>query len=427
MKQKGLEDKAIRMLQELVRINTSNEEAEEYQAAIYIQELLKEYPIDIEIVYSPEGRANVIASVRAAQPTEERLVLLSHLDVVAPGEKEWTYPPFSGKEAEGCIWGRGTLDTKQLTVMHLIALLEISEKRANLNRDVYLISTADEENGSKEGMEFLANERPELFAGATVLSEGGGFTLSDGEGHYMLYASGEKGNTMVKLMATGDGGHAGSPPENQAIHHIATTLQHLFMQESKTENYPILQAFEQAFAPLLYREQVDEAHTFLPKLHEYMKYETCTVDNIKLGETINVIPYKGEVYIEFRTLPFTSKDQFTKKLSELLGDQPVEWEIIHFQRGYESDIHHDIVQLFEKYSATYGFTGQWVPFTALGKTDGRFISTIAKDIYGISPVTIPFADVLTRVHSVDERIEVEAFLYGVHLMRKVVTAFCLHE
>src|SRR5690625_1900871 len=172
MSHEVIEGKAVRILQELVRINTANEEAEEYQAAIYIQELLKDYPIQTEIVYSPEGRANLIASIKSDHPEKEQLVLLSHLDVVSPGEKEWTYPPFSGKEADGCIWGRGTLDTKQLTVMHLIALLEVSEKRAQLNRDIYLVSTADEENGSKEGMEFLAKERPELFEGAIVLSEG---------------------------------------------------------------------------------------------------------------------------------------------------------------------------------------------------------------------------------------------------------------
>ena len=235
MSHEVIEGKAVRILQELVRINTANEEAEEYQAAIYIQELLKDYPIQTEIVYSPEGRANLIASIKSDHPEKEQLVLLSHLDVVSPGDKEWTYPPFSGKEADGCIWGRGTLDTKQLTVMHLIALLEVSEKRAQLNRDIYLVSTADEENGSKEGMEFLAKERPELFEGAIVLSEGGGFTLSTDSEDYMLFASGEKGNTVVKLSASGDGGHAGSPPENQAIHHIATTLQHLLKQESKTE------------------------------------------------------------------------------------------------------------------------------------------------------------------------------------------------
>ena len=178
---------------------------------------------------------------------------------------------------------------------------------------------------------------------------------------------------------------------------------------------------------MLNEDKIDESHAFLPKLHEYMKYETCTIDEINVGEKISVIPYKGEVYIEFRTLPFISEEKFTKKLDELLSNQSIQWEIVHFQRGYESDIDHDIIQLFEKHSDTYGFSGKWVPFTALGKTDGRFISTLAKDIYGISPVTIPFADVLKRVHSVDERIETDAFLYGVHLMRKVVTDFSLNE
>lgn len=423
----GQEEKAKHILQGLVRINTSNKDAEEYQAAIYIQQLLKNTPIEAEIIYSPNKRANLVASIKADLPTKEPLVLLSHLDVVAPGEQQWANPPFSGKEADGCIWGRGTLDTKQLTVMHLMSLLNLSEKKELLNRDVYLISTADEENGSKEGMDFLAKERSELFEGAIVLSEGGGFTVATDNERFMLFASGEKGNALVKITAEGEGGHAGSPPTDQAIHHISQTLQKLFQIEKDTGSYPVLQRFESLLHDLLQSEETMEIIPFLPKLHEYMKYETCIVNEINIGEKLNVIPYKGEVFIEFRTLPSETEKTFVEKLQKTLKGEKVQWEIVQFQHGYESDIEHEVIQLFKKYSPANGFRGEWVPFTALGKTDGRFISALAKNIYGLSPVTISFSDVLSRVHQVDERIELDAFYYGVHLMRDVVHEFCINK
>lgn len=49
--------------------------------------------------------------------TERNVMLMSHHDVAAV-EGEWKYPPFSGSIAEGCVWGRGTVDTK--TARHLL-------------------------------------------------------------------------------------------------------------------------------------------------------------------------------------------------------------------------------------------------------------------------------------------------------------------
>ena len=58
------------------------------------------------------------------------MLMMAHQDVVpvdARTADEWTYPPFSGKIADGYVWGRGTIDMKgQLAaifgaVEHLIA------------------------------------------------------------------------------------------------------------------------------------------------------------------------------------------------------------------------------------------------------------------------------------------------------------------
>lgn len=418
------EKQSIRLLKELVRINTTNEDATEFEAAFLLKEILDEANIDSEIIYSPNGRANLVAKLKANNPEENPLVLLSHLDVVSHGGKRWTHPPFSGKLADEMIWGRGTLDTKQLTIMHLISLLNLVESKTPLNRDVYFVATADEENGGKEGMEFLASSRPELFLNATVLSEGGGFTVkTNSENHYMLYAAGEKGTARIKLVGKGDSGHAGSPPANQAVFNLSLALQKIIQDNHHKAQYPILNRFEVVFKDELNDDKNKDEIYY--KLFEYMREQTYSVDLLNVGDQINAIPYKGEVTLEFRTLPATTEEEFSEYMYKVLEGEQITWELVYFQQGYESEIESKVIQLFKKHSPDCGFSGQWVPFTALGRTDGRFISKLAKDIYGLSPVTIPFKDVLQRVHQVDERIEVDAFLYGVSLMKKVVYDYCI--
>jgi acetylornithine deacetylase/succinyl-diaminopimelate desuccinylase-like protein len=62
-----------------------------------------------------------------------------------------------------------------------------------------------------------------------------------------------------------------------------------------------------------------------------------------------------------------------------------------------------------------------IPFTALGKTDGRFISQMATNIYGISPVKIRFTEVLRRVHNTNERIELDSFEWGTSVLFDTIT------
>ena len=75
---------------------------------------------------------------------EEPIMLMNHHDVVeAPGA--WKYPPFSGTVADRKLWGRGTLDTKSGLWAMLCAANELAEDGYNPKRDIYFVSTCNEE------------------------------------------------------------------------------------------------------------------------------------------------------------------------------------------------------------------------------------------------------------------------------------------
>ena len=78
------------------------------------------------------GLVTEIAGLSAQRPnaivhTEEQgdtgLLLIGHLDTVAPGDAQaWTYPPFSAAIANGKLYGRGAVDTKAGMASAIIAL-----------------------------------------------------------------------------------------------------------------------------------------------------------------------------------------------------------------------------------------------------------------------------------------------------------------
>jgi acetylornithine deacetylase/succinyl-diaminopimelate desuccinylase-like protein len=417
----------IQLFQKLIQINTTNELRTEIDAALFLYELITKQGIQAEIIYSPNGRANLIASLEAGNPiAQEPLVLLSHLDVVFANEENWTYPPFSGILHDGKIWGRGTLDTKQLTVMHLHAFLQLNKKKSLLNRNVYFLASADEENGSREGMEFLAKDYPEIFRNATVLSEGGGFTLrGDLEQKYMLFASGEKGTAKVAVRTMGTGGHAGSPPDDQAVIKLAKVVNSLTNLEFPNKDYPVVTAFQQGIRHERFETRPTDDE-LSKKLYDYMKCPTLMVEDIQIGDQLNVIPYKSEALLEFRTLPHQDKDDVLEMLTNLFRGFDMEWELLFFKKGYESQYDSPIMRTFQEKATCLGFKGEWIPFTALGKTDGRFISELAGNIYGLSPVLTPFTEVLKRVHNKNECLEVDSFLFGVQLMERVLDEYCIN-
>lgn len=67
-----------------------------------------------------------------------------------------------------------------------------------------------------------------------------------------------------------------------------------------------------------------------------------------------------------------------------------------------------------------GYQAELTPFLAWTNTLGTSLGKVAKNIYGLAPLTTPFTQALDRIQKIDERIEVKAFLFGVNVMQEVV-------
>jgi succinyl-diaminopimelate desuccinylase len=128
---------------------------------------------------APDGRAkggirpNLIAAIQGRDAASGggpdsggRLWIMSHLDVVPPGEGGlWRSDPWTLVHAGDRIIGRGVEDNQQGICSSVLAALSLAGQGIVPPRTVKLLFAADEENGSKYGIDWLLKNHEDLFRG----------------------------------------------------------------------------------------------------------------------------------------------------------------------------------------------------------------------------------------------------------------------
>ena len=104
-------------------------------------------------------RPNVIA-YSYGENSSEKLWIITHLDVVPPGEDSlWTVTkPFEPTVKEGHVYGRGSEDNGQSLIASIYAVKALKSLGIKPKRTVALAFVADEEQGSKYGIQYLIGQ-----------------------------------------------------------------------------------------------------------------------------------------------------------------------------------------------------------------------------------------------------------------------------
>lgn len=124
---------------------------------------------DFEEIQAPDERVpcsfrpSLIVNIKGKNHSKS-LWIISHLDVVPPGDKElWDTDPFKAVVKDGKIYGRGTEDNQQGIVASIVAAKALLHNKIIPEIDIKLLFVADEEVGSKYGIEWILNNRSDLF------------------------------------------------------------------------------------------------------------------------------------------------------------------------------------------------------------------------------------------------------------------------
>ncbi len=432
-----LGDHALRMCQALLRIDTTNPPGAERAAADLLAGELADAGLDPRILESAPTRANVVARLRGtgAKPP---LLLTAHLDVVEADPSTWSHGPFSGDIADGCLWGRGAIDMKNMAAMSVAVITRLAREKRPLDRDIIFAGVADEEAGCDMGSRWLCANHPDLVRAEYALGESGGFTLHLGKTAFYPIQVAEKGLCWLRARVRGEPGHGSMPREDSAVLRLAAAIARLGEQRMPQHTTRYLEDFVRVLAArqpaplrrllprLLHPKIAPHILKLLPdksiaRSFSALLSNTASPTILRAGNKINVIPGLAEAQLDGRTLPGQTDRDLLRELGAILGPE-VELEVMKYEpptvtEPIESPMYDAIgaaIRAREPDAVV-------VPYLIPGFTDAKFFTQLGAKWYGFSPVKMPkglrFAELF---HGNDERVPVDGLKWGADVLLDVV-------
>lgn len=200
----------------------------ELAKAAVVDEVLRSIGVEsIERIDAPDDRAeggvrpNIIARIPGEEGAKGRLWIMSHLDVVSEGDRsKWTSDPWKVRVDGDKLYGRGVEDNQQGIVASLVMVKALLEEKLVPTREVCLLLVADEEVGSKYGIQYVLKNTPEgMFTPEDYI------VVPDGgrpDGTQIEVA--EKSIIWMKFTVVGKSTHASTPERGINAHRAASHL-----------------------------------------------------------------------------------------------------------------------------------------------------------------------------------------------------------
>jgi len=434
-------DMAVGFLRDLICFDTTNPPGHELPAAQYVAGVLRQEGFDPVILESAPGRGNVVVRLRG-DGSAGALLLMSHLDVVPADAKEWDHPPFAAEVADGCIWGRGAVDTKQLTAMQMALLIALKHEDVPLKRDIILAATADEEMGGARGMGWLTQNHPDWVDCEYAINEGGGFGVEVGSRRMYLCQTGEKGVCWLKLTAKGTPGHGSIPHADNAVGKLCQAVARLSKARLPQHRTATVECMVRSFAaaqkglasfllPLVLNPLLEgailsrmEGESEFAAVLRACLHNTVSPTVLSAGQKTNVIPREAVAHVDGRLLPGQETEDLLREIQPYLGDD-IQVELLQSSTPYESECESPLFALFQEVLAEHDPGCEVVPFLVPGSTDGRFLAERGVRVYGFSPFKQePGMSMLELAHARNERISLANVEFGTNVLYDVVQRLC---
>ena len=428
------EREVVDLCRDLIRIDTSNygqnEGPGERAAAEYVAEQLSEVGLEPQIFESRPGRASTVARIEGEDPSRPALLIHGHTDVVPANAEDWTHHPFSGELADGCVWGRGAVDMKDMDAMTLAVVRERMRSGRKPPRDVVLAFLADEEAGGVYGARHLVDNHPGLFEGVTeAIGEVGGFSLTvDEDLRLYLVETAQKGMHWMRLTVDGTAGHGSMTNEDNAITELCEAVGRLGRHKWPVRMTKTVERFLDELSDALGVElDPDNLDATIARLGSIAKLVGAALQNtasptqLGAGYKVNVIPGQATAHVDGRFLP-GYEDEFLAELDRLLGPR-VRREDVHADRALETGFDGALAEAMRSSLRAEDPAARTIPYMLAAGTDAKSFHDLGIRCFGFAPLKLPpELDFAGMFHGVDERVPVDALQFGVRVLDRFLDA-----
>jgi len=400
----------------LVKFNTAHPKGYTDEAVEYIKEFCRAQGLEWEVHAKNPKKPNIVA--RIPGQGKKKVLWVGHLDVVPEGKPEnWTYGPYSGEIAQGCVWGRGSSDMKGACAAAMVSARILNEAE-NIPNTAEFWWTCDEEIGGGDGARWLA-ETGRFKGDVCIIGDGNG-----GGPQAPSIDLGCKGGARVKLVARGKTAHGSTP--FLGVNAISRLIEGVPWVE-KIDTYPL--DYPEELRPVVeesiefYRSAMELEPWQVEAMERNFHTPSVTCNIIKGGVKINVVPDYAEAEFDIRLTPGSHPLRVVNRIKELVEESGIQGlELVPSRdfkledtAGYYESPNSDFAKQFKE--TLSHITGKPVNMKILtGGTDGISTSKIA----GIP--SLGYGTSLTgQAHQPNERITIENLVLGI----KVYTAFPL--
>lgn len=424
---------AVRLLQELIRIDTTNPPGNERAAAVHLQKLFELDGIETKLLDVAPGRANLYARLKG-DGTRRPIILLSHTDVVAADPERWSVPPFGGEIRDGYVYGRGASDMKGTAAIHATLLRLLKRMRVPLKRDVILLAVADEETGGLGAQSMVKNHLDLIRDAEFLLNEGDVAYVKDGKLRSYGVDVMEKAALWLRITARGTAGHGSIPLADSAVNRLLRALERLRAWESPVRVPPAVAAGYRALAPQQTDPVLRSAYADLekalqdsilrqklladPSLNAQVR-NTVTITGLHGSEKVNVIPNSAWAQVDVRLLPGETPDGFVNTLRSILNDPALEIEILEGSTPTGSNPDTALMDAIRKVAGKRDPGVPVIPTMLTSSTDSPTFRSVGITAYGFEPYKMDDNE-LNRSHGNDERLSIENVGFALHFLYDVL-------
>ncbi len=436
-------DRIVESMQQMIRCKTVSNRYEDLvdkNEFKKFRDLLKDrYPlIHKTATLTRCGETGVLYHI-PGKSSEKASVCMAHYDVVPVVEEMWTVPAFDGLVKDGCIWGRGTLDTKGT----LCGLMEALEKMLSDGfvpaNDLYLSFSGDEEvdgNSCPAIVDYLEEHgiRP-----AIVVDEGGAVVENVFPGvkrECAVVGIAEKGGLNYDFILEAKPGHASTPPTRQSLGKLARAIVNIEKKPFPSRlTKPAAEMFDTLgrHSTFLYRLIFANLWCFKGVLDMICKASggelnalmrtTVALTRAQGSDAYNVLPAKASFGINTRVLPGESNETVMERLKKTIHNDEID---IRFVSGTEpspcSETSGEAWDILKRAIAQTWTEAIVSPYLMMACSDSRHYCRISDHVYRFCAMKLSKEE-RGMIHGHDERVLIETMVktaeFYVRLLRQL--------